>query len=272
MEFTNPEFLWLLLLIPVMAIWYFFVRKKDSADLHMPSIASFEHIVRTENTAKRYLVRGCWKNYRRFCIRCHSYEVSRIRGRWHRCKKCRYDFHDFTGRWINKLRISCREWLWIVKLFELELSARKISQQVDLSYPTVLKALTVLRMAILANMSDYGELLGGEIEIDEAYLGGHRKGKRGRGAAGQVPVFGILERNGRVRMEVVKYVTASTLIDQTVKTVRRGSIVYTDQYGGYDTLMFCGYRHLSLNHKKGLPQARSTSMALRGSGATPRNA
>ena len=43
MEFTNPEFLWLLLLIPVMAIWYFFVRKKDSADLHMPSIASFEH-------------------------------------------------------------------------------------------------------------------------------------------------------------------------------------------------------------------------------------
>jgi len=214
------------------------------------SIASFEHIVRTENTAKRYLVRGCWKNYRRFCIRCHSYEVSRIRGRWHRCKKCRYDFHDFTGRWINKLRISCREWLWIVKLFELELSARKISQQVDLSYPTVLKALTVLRMAILANMSDYGELLGGEIEIDEAYFGGHRKGKRGRGAAGKVPVFGILERNGLVRVEVVKNVTASTLIDQTVKTVRRGSIVYTDQYGGYDTLMFCGYRHLSLNHKK----------------------
>ena len=43
MEFTNPEFLWLLLLIPVMAIWYFFVRKKDSPDLNMPSIASFEH-------------------------------------------------------------------------------------------------------------------------------------------------------------------------------------------------------------------------------------
>ncbi len=43
MEFTNPEFLWLLLLIPVLAIWYFFVRKKDSADLNMPSIASFEH-------------------------------------------------------------------------------------------------------------------------------------------------------------------------------------------------------------------------------------
>lgn len=43
MEFTNPEFLWLLLIIPILALWYFFVRKKDNADLSMPSIASFEH-------------------------------------------------------------------------------------------------------------------------------------------------------------------------------------------------------------------------------------
>ena len=43
MEFTNPEFLWFLLLIPAMAVWYFLVRKKDSADLHMPSVTSFKH-------------------------------------------------------------------------------------------------------------------------------------------------------------------------------------------------------------------------------------
>lgn len=43
MEFTNPGFLWLLLLVPVLAVWYFFVRKKDSANLNMPSIAAFDH-------------------------------------------------------------------------------------------------------------------------------------------------------------------------------------------------------------------------------------
>ena len=43
MEFTSPEFLWLLLLIPLMAVWYFFVRKKDAADLNVPSTAGFEH-------------------------------------------------------------------------------------------------------------------------------------------------------------------------------------------------------------------------------------
>ena len=35
----------------------------------------------------------------------------------------------------------------------------------------------------------------GEIEVDESYFGGHRKGKRGRGAAGKVAVFGLLKRN-----------------------------------------------------------------------------
>ena len=42
MEFTNPGFLWLLLLIPVLAVWYFLVRKKDNAVLHIPSVAGFQ--------------------------------------------------------------------------------------------------------------------------------------------------------------------------------------------------------------------------------------
>ena len=41
-EFNNPEFLWLLLLIPLLAIWYFFMRKKDAAVLTMPSIKGFK--------------------------------------------------------------------------------------------------------------------------------------------------------------------------------------------------------------------------------------
>lgn len=42
------------------------------------------------------------------------------------------------------------------------------------------------------------EIFDGEIEVDESYLGGTRKGKRGRGAAGKVPVFGLLKRSGKV--------------------------------------------------------------------------
>ena len=41
-----------------------------------------------------------------------------------------------------------------------------------------------------------------------------------------------------------------TLLNLTIKTVRRGSIVYTDKFKSYDALMCCGYRHLKIDHHK----------------------
>jgi transposase len=46
-------------------------------------------------------------------------------------------------------------------------------------------------------------MFGGEIEVDESYFGGKRKGKRGRGAAGKVPVFGLLNRGGKVYAKII---------------------------------------------------------------------
>jgi hypothetical protein len=60
-----------------------------------------------------------------------------------------YPFYDFGGIGFNKLRISARQWLWIIELLELELSARRISVQINLNDPTVHKALHVIRLAIL---------------------------------------------------------------------------------------------------------------------------
>lgn len=211
---------------------------------------TFESLCKTENKARLYFKKFCWKNSHVFCIACRSYKTYKIPDKRYRCKRCGYKFHDFTGRWINKVRISYKKWLWIIKLFELEVSARKIAQQVQLSYPTVLKAVTIIRIALVANTKDAKDLFNGEIELDESYFGGRRKGKRGRGAYNKVPVFGILERNGTVLVEVVKDVTAESLLSLTIKTVRRGALVYTDKFRSYNALMFCGYRHLKVNHKK----------------------
>ena len=42
LEFTNPEFLWMLLIIPLLMLWFFLIRKRDSADLSMPSTTGFQ--------------------------------------------------------------------------------------------------------------------------------------------------------------------------------------------------------------------------------------
>jgi transposase len=213
-------------------------------------VKTFEKLIKTENSARLYFRKKCWKNGRIFCTRCNSRKVYRIKGKRYRCKACKYTFHDFTGRWINKLNCSFKTWLWLSKLFELEVSALRAAVQCGVSYPTALKGYDLIRYSILASAEDAEALLGGEIELDESYFGGRRKGKRGRGAASKLPVFGIYERNGVVRVEVVKDVTAGSLLDMTIKAVRRGSIVYTDRFRSYDSLMFCGYRHLRVDHGK----------------------
>ena len=214
-------------------------------------ISIYYDLVSHENKAFKYLSKKCLKNGHRICPRCGRRKHYKLGDGRRRCARCHYTFHDFSGRWINHGRLSCIQWLSIVKLFELEVSTRKIASQVGIAYNTAYRAVQTIRYAILAHSEEDGfTLLGGEVELDESYFGGRRKGKRGRGASGKVPVFGILERNGKVKVSVVKDVTARTLLDLTVKTVRRGSIVYTDRFRSYDSLMFCGYRHLKVDHGK----------------------
>ena len=210
----------------------------------------YHKLVNSEIEAQKYLSKKCLKNGHRFCPRCNNRKLYKLSSERRRCSRCKYTFHDFSDRWINHGRLSCVQWLSLIKLFELELSVRKMAEQMNLAYNTVYRAIQNIRCAILAHAPDAERLLDGEFELDESYFGGRRKGNRGRGAAGKVPVFGILERNGKVMVTVVPNVTAETLIGLTVKTVRRGSIVYTDKFKSYDSLMFCGYRHLKIDHHK----------------------
>jgi transposase len=213
-------------------------------------LTTYESIIKNDASAIKYLSKKCLKNGHRICPRCNSRKLWKLNNGKRRCSKCRYTFNDFSGRWLNQSRISYQNWLRILKLFELEVSVNKIASQLALHYNTVHRAVMILRHAILCNADDAETFLSGEVELDESYFGGRRKGNRGRGAAGKIPVFGILERNGTVKVEIVPNVRAETLLSITVKTVRRGSVVYTDRYQVYDSLMFCGYRHLSLDHKK----------------------
>ena len=56
------------------------------------------------------------------------------------------------------------------------------------------------------------EVFDGSVELDESYFGGRRKGRRGRGAAGKVVVFGILKRNGWVYTVVVDNAKSESLL------------------------------------------------------------
>ena len=81
-----------------------------------------------------------------------------------------------------------------------------------------------------------------------AIWGGVCKGKRGRGAAGKVVVFGILKRGGKVFTKVVNDTKAVTLMPLITKKIAPDSIVYTDCYRSYNALDVSDFHHHRINH------------------------
>jgi len=101
-----------------------------------------------------------------------------------------------------------------------------------------------------------------------SYFGGVRKGKRGRGAAGKVVVFGMLKRGGKVYTKVVGGTRSVTLMPVIQRKIAPDSIVYTDSYRSYNALDVSGFHHASTTRSI-LPVARTISTASQTSGTKP---
>jgi transposase-like protein len=93
--------------------------------------------------------------------------------------------------------------------------------------------------------------LGGEFECDESYFGAKRvRGKRGRGAAGKTPVFGLLKRDGKVFVTVVKNCSKEELMPVIKGCALEGSVIHTDGWKAYDGLILNGYDHYRVHHSE----------------------
>ena len=91
-------------------------------------------------------------------------------------------------------------------------------------------------------------MFGGEIEVDESYFGGRRKGRRGRDAAGKIPVFGLLKRGGKVYTKIIPDASGATLMPIIERKIIPDSIVYSDCWKAYNVLDVSDFKHFRINH------------------------
>ena len=148
----------------------------------------------------------------------------------------------------RKSRMSVRKQQKLLEHFVAGTTARAAALLVGVQANTAKLFYQRLRQVIASKQESYE--LSGEVEVDESYFGGIRKGKRGRGAAGKVPVFGLLKRGGKVYTAIIPNAKATTLIPIIREKVKPDSIVYTDSFQVYDVLDVSEFHHRRVNHSK----------------------
>jgi transposase len=132
-------------------------------------------------------------------------------------------------RLITNGKLTNRQLNELIKYCALGVPASRAAKVMGINRHGAERADQIIRRC-LARECELHSPLGGEAECDEAYLGGRREGPRGRGAAGEVPVLGLLKRNGKVYTRIVEDVSRKTL-RQIVKTkVVPESAIYTDSF------------------------------------------
>jgi transposase len=138
----------------------------------------------------------------------------------------------------------------LLRYFVAGVPARTAAELTGINRNTAILFFHKLRELIADKLAIEAPFLDGEVEVDESYFGGTRKGKRGRGAAGKVPVFGLLKRGGKVHAVMIPDAKSQmpsprcqvpdakslTLMGIMRERILLDSIVYTDCFGSYDVL------------------------------------
>jgi len=152
--------------------------------------------------------------------------------------------------YIKHCKLSRNKQLELMKYFVAGSTARIVADLVGIHRNTSIRFFHKLREKIALKQAQRSEQFSGEVELDESYFGGARKGKRGRGAAGKVAVFGILKRGGKVYTQIIMDAKTSTLMPIIRCKIKPDSIVYTDCWRSYNALDVSEFKHYRINHSK----------------------
>ena len=212
------------------------------------TLLEFEDRFRTEQACRAYLVQLRWPTGFQ-CRACGGGQSRQMRRRRALvCRSCRTHVSVTAGTMFQDSHLPLRVWfraMWWVTNQKSGMSALGLQRALGLgSYRTAWICLQKLRRAMVRPGRDR---LTGEVEADEAFLGGPRPGKRGRGAAGKTLVVVVAQvdgrRIGRIRLRRVPDASARSLERAVQEAVVPGSVVRTDGLPSYSQLAARGYVH-----------------------------
>lgn len=170
------------------------------------------------------------------------------------CQWCGHHIHPQVGSIFEKSRTPLQLWFYAIFLFTTSrhgVSAKELQRQLGVTYKTAYRMGKLIREHMAAIDGDAP--LGGEgeiVEVDETYVGGKRKGARGRSQENKTIVFGMVERGGDAMVKVVPNAKKRTLQPIISENVQPGTEVHTDTFRAYDDLEDQGFEVKRVNKDK----------------------
>jgi len=170
------------------------------------------------------------------------------------CDHCGSMISPMAGTIFEKSSTSLRLWFYAMYLMSSTrcgISAKQIQRETGVTYKTAWRMFKQIRTLMSEDISLEGEA----VEMDETYHGGALKNKhlsklKERPYKDKQPIFGMVERGGRVVARVTPDAKSKTVLPIVAERVLPESIIFTDDYPIYDGVvgMGHGYTHNRINH------------------------
>jgi transposase-like protein len=187
------------------------------------------------------------------CPRCGSLAVYTMKDattgernkdfRW-RCRDCKRMYTVRTGTVYEESRLPLHVWVhafWAVCASKKGKSALQLSRECGIAYKSALFVMHRIRAA-MSNDGAPRPKMTGTVEVDETYVGGKPRNKgpwNKRGTSGKIPVIGIVQRGGDLRLSVMDRVTVDNLAPAIAANVDLSSRLCTDESSAYARIGQC---------------------------------
>lgn len=195
------------------------------------------------------------------CPHCrHTEKIYTLKGgKQYKCSACRKKFTVLVGTVFENTNIGLQKWfiaIYLVTSHKKGISSCQLAKDIGITQKSAWHMLHRIREMLRDKAP---ELLEGDVETDETFIGGkdgwkHKDKKvpnsRGRSTKAKTPVHGMVERGGKTRFAVVENTKADTLQSEIVPNVKPGSTVHSDEWIGYRGLSGL-YDHEVIEHGAG---------------------
>ena len=189
------------------------------------------------------------------CPKCgFESKLTRIEGR--RAYACQEGCHIYpcAGTVFEKSTTSLTSWfhaMYLMTATRNGVSAKELERQLGVTYKCAWRIGHKIRELMDArNKSNTPSKLSGHVEIDETFIGGYQKTKKGKlQNTNKTVVFGMVKREGDLKAHVVPNTKGRTLIPLIKDNIEKGSTISSDDWRPYRKLSDHGYNNGRVKHQ-----------------------